>query len=136
MSRCRWSWKSNLLNADDAIDRIEKTIRTWLGRYHEDDVPDALYDAFTYLHNNKERMRYASLRARGLPVGSGSVEATCKTLVAVRMKRAGARWKPEGVQACIHLRALACSSSERWDHVMNLVTGTSQRDVTPIPRAA
>jgi len=129
-------WRLKLLNDDGAIDAIDHTIRRWLCDYHEDDVPDALYDAFTYLDNNKERMRYATLRANGLPIGSGHVEATCKTLVTVRMKRAGARWKSNGAQACLQLRALACSGPSRWNAAMDFMMSTFHQPVTPIPCAA
>ena len=37
-------------------------------------------------------MRYASLKAKGYPFGSGVVEAANKVLVNQRMKRAGQRW--------------------------------------------
>ena len=120
-------WKEELKNDDHAIDRIDVQIRTWLLDYHEDDVPDPLYDAFTYVTNNKERMRYASLRAAHLPIGSGAVEATCKTLVGVRMRRAGSRWKTDGGQACLNLRALALSS--RWEPAMGFLTAVYTHDV-------
>lgn len=130
------TWRRQLLVCDDAIVTIDRTLRRWMCEYHEDDVPDALYDAFTYLDNNAERMRYASVRAAGLPIGSGHVEATCKTIVAVRMKRAGSRWKPDGAQACLQLRALACSDADRWEGAMTQIAGTFTQPVIPVRCAA
>ena len=42
-----------------------------------------------YITRNRNRMRYPEFRAQGLCVGSGVVEAGCKTAIGVRCKRAG-----------------------------------------------
>lgn len=125
-------WKEKLLKRDDAVEQIELELRTWELNY-DDELPAGLYDALTYLENNRDRMRYASARAANLPIGSGHVEATCKTIVATRMKRSGARWKSEGGQAVMHLRALATSS--RWNDAMDFLLGT-YREQSPKPLAA
>jgi hypothetical protein len=81
-----------LLNLDDAALDILAELRA-AGRA-DVQVGDGrpVHEAITYLDNHHARMNYAAVRAAGLPIGSGNVEATCKTLVQVRMKRAGSRW--------------------------------------------
>ena len=59
-----------------------------------------------YFRNHRHRMGYAEAKDQGLPVGSGVVEATCKTLVTERLKRSGMRWSERGGQAILTLRAL------------------------------
>ncbi len=56
--------------------------------------------------------RYASFRAQGYPIGSGSVESANKVVVQSRMKQAGMRWGPSHVNAMLAMRNLACN--DRW----------------------
>ena len=42
-----------------------------------------------YFDNNRARMQYATFRAQGLFVGSGVVEAGCKSVTGQRLKRSG-----------------------------------------------
>jgi len=68
--------------------------------------------AIRYFRTRLARMDYAAARAVGLPIGSGNVEATCKSLVSVRMKRPGARWKHTTGDEVMQLRTLQLS--DRW----------------------
>ena len=63
-----------------------------------------------YFSTNAERMRYADFRARGLFVGSGVVEAGCKTIISARMKKSGAKWSVRGANDIIALRCTLASS--------------------------
>jgi hypothetical protein len=49
-------------------------------------------------------MRYPQFRQQGLFVGSGVVEAACKTVIAARLKRSGMFWTVRGANAIIALR--------------------------------
>jgi len=62
-----------------------------------------------YLENNKERMRYKDYRTQGLFVGSGVIEAGCKTVVGQRLKQSGMEWSVDGANAIISLRCAALS---------------------------
>lgn len=57
-----------------------------------------------FLEQNKEYMRYALFRAQGLFVGSGVIEAGCKTLIGQRLKQSGMEWSLRGANAIISLR--------------------------------
>jgi hypothetical protein len=61
-------------------------------------------ECFSYFDKNRRRMRYAEFRAMGLCVGSGVVEAACKTVVASRFKGAGMHWSVNGANAILALR--------------------------------
>ncbi|MDE0627165.1 MAG: ISKra4 family transposase [Bryobacterales bacterium] len=58
-----------------------------------------------YVETNRDRMRYADFRAQGLQIGSGVVEAGCKTVVGVRLKQAGMHWTKDGAEGILALRA-------------------------------
>jgi len=76
-------------------------------------------------------MRYAALLKKNLPIGSGVVEAACKTLVTERMKRSGMAWRKKGGQAILTLRSLM--QSDRWDRGWSFFAQRYFAKVTPIP---
>lgn len=90
-----------------------------------------IHKALMYFREHRPRMRYADLRAHNLPIGSGVVEAACKTLVSQRLKRSGMRWRTEGGQAILTFRALC--QSMRFERAWSLLGETYKRSVT-LPR--
>lgn len=66
-----------------------------------------------YFHRNALRMRYPKFRRQHLFVGSGVIEAGCKTIVASRMKQSGMFWTVRGANAILALRC--CSLNGRFD---------------------
>ena len=60
-----------------------------------------------FFKKHQHRMRYAEVRARGMPIGSGAVESSNKVLIKTRMKGAGMRWSENGTgQPILTFRAL------------------------------
>jgi len=68
-----------------------------------------------YFRNNVHRMDYPRYRAQGWRIGSGPIEAACKTVIGARMKGTGMRWKPPATDAVATLRAAYLSHPQRWD---------------------
>ena len=93
-------WKLRLLNDEAAVMSIIEDLYPFGGTNGVD-------DAIIYMRQHRRRMNYAKARAFGLPIGSGNVEATCKTLMSQRLKRNGSRWKLETGQHIVQMRALA-----------------------------
>jgi hypothetical protein len=82
----------------------------------------------TYFRKNHPRMQYAEMAAKGLPIGSGVVEAACKTLVTQRLKLSGMRWSHPGAQAILTPRGW--DQSDRFDDAWALIASTYQLEVT------
>ena len=66
-----------------------------------------------YFENNAPQMRYADYRAKQYFVGSGVVEAGCRTVIGQRLKQSGMRWSVRGANAIIALRC--CIMSDRFE---------------------
>jgi Uncharacterised protein family (UPF0236) len=79
----------------------------------DDTVQKQIEKQIHYFQANAERMRYAEFRRQGLFVGSGVIEAGCKTIVGLRLKQSGMKWTVRGANAIIALRCLDLSG--RWE---------------------
>jgi hypothetical protein len=81
-----------------------------------------------YFRTHRARMNYAALKKQGLMIGSGVVEAACKTLVTQRLKNSGMRWSHAGAQAILTPRGW--TQSERFDEAWALLAATFRAEVT------
>jgi len=71
--------------------------------------------AVTYFETNAHRMRYAHYRSLGMFVGSGVVEAGCKSVIGARLKQSGMHWTARGATGIASLRCLHASG--RWNQI-------------------
>jgi hypothetical protein len=71
-----------------------------------------------YFATNADRMRYPQFREKGLFVGSGVVEAGCKSVIGSRLKRSGMFWTVRGANAIIALRCCRIDGrfEDYWEH--------------------
>ena len=106
---------------------VEKVIRALDYQHKKYPRRTRIGEVLRYFRRNRHRMRYADTQARHLPIGSGVVEATCKTLVTQRLKRSGMRWRRAGGQAILTFRSLLQSS--RFDHAWALLSKIYRHDV-------
>jgi hypothetical protein len=66
-----------------------------------------------YFEKNAARMRYLTFRRQHLFVGSGVIEAGCKTVIGSRLKQSGMFWTVRGANAILALRC--CQISGRFE---------------------
>ena len=66
-----------------------------------------------YFERNDDRMRYPKFRQQHLFVGSGVIEAGCKTVIGKRLKQSGMFWTVRGANAIIALRC--CHLNGRFE---------------------
>jgi len=117
-----------LRDAPQGVDKVLGALRRLRTRSPR---RQAIHKALADCREHRHRMHYADLRAHNVPIGSGVVEAACKTLVSQRLKRAGMRWRPDGGQAIVTFRALC--QSERFERAWSLLGEPYKRSVT-LPR--
>lgn len=111
--KARQRWLASCLDRLDRgkIESLLKRIRT---QHRTDpDLAKTIANEADYFARNQERMRYPFFRAQGLFVGSGVIEAGCKTVIAARLKRSGMFWTVRGANAIIALRC--CRLSRRFE---------------------
>lgn len=104
-----WLWQGN-------VPRLLQTARRRATANGE--TPSAtVATELGYFEKNLTRMRYGEFRRHGLFIGSGVVEAGCKTVVGQRAKQSGMCWSEAGLLAVLHPRCALLSG--RFDAFWN-----------------
>jgi len=103
------AWR-NLLEAGDIkrlVDKAGKNLPS------STKAKKSLRQELGYFEKNASCMRYAEYREKDFFVGSGVVEAGCRTVIGERLKQSGMRWSVRGANAIIALRC--CIMSGRFE---------------------
>ena len=76
---------------------------------------EAIRKELVFFRRNRARMGYPEHVANGWPIGSGPVEAACKTIVKARLCQSGMRWSSAGGRNILALRVI--HKSDDWESV-------------------
>lgn len=110
---------------------VDKVIRALIHLRERFPRRKMISDQLAYFRKNRGRMQYAKHAGANLPIGSGVVEAACKTLAAQRMKCSGMRWRERGGQAILTFRALI--QSDRFELGWQLLADTYKARIRRLP---
>jgi hypothetical protein len=109
-------WAKRLLK-DKVATLIEETRQAAEGTAQAEAVGKEL----GYFERNIKRMQYGAFRKQGFFIGSGVVEAGCKTVIGARCKQSGMFWSEPGVENILALRCIHNSRrlADFWKHRLN-----------------
>ena len=65
--------------------------------------------ALGYFQNNIDRMQYGTFRSKGYFIGSGVIEAGCRTVIGKRCKQSGMFWGEAGAEKVLAFRCIHAS---------------------------
>ncbi|HXP15485.1 MAG TPA: ISKra4 family transposase [Terriglobales bacterium] len=84
------------------IEKLVGVLRSLDTRHPQ--MAEKIHTEADYFERNAERMRYPKFRRQHLFVGSGVIEAACKTVIGSRLKQSGMFWTVRGANAILALR--------------------------------
>lgn len=101
-ARKRELWEGNVEAVREAIDLLPARTPEQAETQREEAV---------FFRNNGERMHYPRYRAAGYQIGSGVMEASCRTVVNQRFDQSGMHWRKETADVLVALRAARLSTT-------------------------
>jgi hypothetical protein len=83
-----------------------------------DSRTEAVEKELLYFDDNIDRMQYGTFRRNGYFIGSGVIEAGCKTVIGGRCKQSGMFWGQPGAENILALRCINASRRDDafWKH--------------------
>jgi hypothetical protein len=106
-------WAKRLLK-----DKVESLIQETRDACEGQPQQAAVEKELGYFQGNIQRMQYGTFRKKGFFIGSGVVEAGCKTVIGARCKQSGMFWSEPGAENILALRCIHSSRrlGEFWKH--------------------
>jgi hypothetical protein len=110
------TWAKQLLQ-----DKVEELIAQSRVECADKACSDAVEKELGYFLTNVKRMQYGTFRRQGFFIGSGVVEAGCKTVIGARCKQSGMFWGEPGAENILALRCIRASRrlDQFWKERLN-----------------
>lgn len=93
------------------IEKLAATLRKLADSGTNPELVKTIRVEAEYFDSNRDRMRYPDFRKLNLFVGSGVIEAGCKTVIGSRLKQSGMFWTVRGANAIVALRCCCISGN-------------------------
>ena len=108
------------------IEKLVAAVRKTAGSITNGELAKAIGTEAEYFDSNRERMRYPEFRQKNLFVGSGVIEAGCKTVIGSRLKKSGMFWTVRGANAILALRCCQFNGrfEDYWEGRRALINGS------------
>jgi hypothetical protein len=107
----RWMMIHQHMLDEGKIENLVSALRSMQNCQVE--VAEEIRTKSAYFATHAERMRYPEFRRQHLFVGSGVIEAGCKTVIGSRCKQSGMFWRVRGANAILALRC--CQLNGRFE---------------------
>jgi len=105
----RWVTRQQAKLDGGEIERLVRSLRSLTAVNPE--LADKIRIEADYFERNAARMRYPEFRNQHLFIGSGVIEAGCKTVIGSRLKQSGMFWTVRGANAILALRCYRLSGN-------------------------
>ena len=111
----RWAKKLKKGTIKPILTSVRRLLKKWSGRLQPEQL-ETIRREIAYFETNAHRTRYGHFREKGYFIGSGVIEAGCKTVVGRRMKQSGMFWGESGAEALLGVRCqiLGPRFEEAW----------------------
>lgn len=130
-----WQERVEALLAAGEVSELLTQLKACLTLAQGTEATKALEDLLRYYRNNRERMAYADFRARGLLIGSGTVESAHRHVIQTRMKKAGQHWSERGGRHMARLRAAyRTAGPDRFYAAVRWAYRTTSRAARALPK--
>jgi hypothetical protein len=105
----RWLMRKLDWLENGKIEKLAAALRKLADATTNPELAKAIRVEAEYFDGNRDRMRYPEFRTKNLFIGSGVIEAGCKTVIGSRLKQSGMFWTVRGANAIIALRSCCLS---------------------------